>query len=69
VIVNQVGQTGLVFPVLLGAGEQLAAPLRVTGFGRPVWILFIDVGTEAHKHFAAFFDSIAACWMHTEQCG
>lgn len=59
-------ETGLIFPVVLGAGEQLRAPLRMTGFGRPVWILFVDIGTEAREHFAAFFDSIAACWMHAD---
>ena len=59
-------ETGLIFPVVLGAGEQLRAPLRMTGFGRPVWILFVDIGTEAREHFAAFFDSITACWMHAE---
>ena len=56
--------TGLVFPVILGVGEQLPAPLRVVGFGRPVWILFVDVGTKARENFSAFFDSISSCWTH-----
>lgn len=59
-------ETGLVFPVVLGVGEHLPGPLRVTGFGRPVWVLFVDVGTKAHAHFPAFFHSIDACWTHTE---
>lgn len=59
-------ETGLVFPVILGVGEPLPGPLRVTGFGSPVWVLFVDVGTEAREHFPAFFDSIAACWTHAE---
>ena len=58
-------ETGLVFPVVLDVGEHLPAPLRVTGFGRPVWVLFVDVGTKAHAHFPAFFDSINVCWTHT----
>lgn len=51
------------FPVVLGEGEELPTALRVTGFGRPVWVLFVDVGTAAREHFAAFFDSITACWI------
>ncbi len=50
--------TGLVYPVALGDEDELPAPMRITGFGRPVWILFLDVGYRAQHRFAGFFDAV-----------
>ena len=54
--------TGLVYPLALGAGDNLPEPMRVTGFGEPVWILFIDVGDCAESRFSEFFAAVSAAW-------
>jgi 5-methylcytosine-specific restriction enzyme subunit McrC len=54
--------TGLVYPVALNADEPLPKPMRVTGFGDPVWILFIDVGRHAQARFPEFFAAVSEAW-------
>ncbi|MBW3537312.1 MAG: McrC family protein [Actinobacteria bacterium] len=54
-------ETGLVYPIALGDGDALPRPMRVTGFGRPVWILFMDVGYGGQRRFGSFFESLESC--------
>jgi 5-methylcytosine-specific restriction enzyme subunit McrC len=54
--------TGLVYPVALAADAPLPAARQVTGFGPPVWILFIDVGIRARSNRDAFFEQVRTAW-------
>lgn len=54
-------ETGLVYPIALGERDALPHPMRVTGFGRPVWILFMDVGYGGQRRFGSFFESLNSC--------
>lgn len=54
--------TGLVYPIVLKAGAQLPKPMTISGFGKPVWILFIDVGVHARTHRSTFFENLAIAW-------
>lgn len=44
----------LVYPISLRSGEPLPAPYEVRGFGSPIYICFIDVGTNARSNLAPF---------------
>ena len=45
----------LVYPVVLGPGEQLPRAYRVTGFNQEVLVLFLDTGREARMRVADFY--------------
>lgn len=49
---------GLLYPTVLAKGDSLPAPLRVDGFGEPVWLLFVDVGPHAISHLPGFLDTV-----------
>ncbi len=44
----------LVYPITLHPGESLPAPYQVRGFGEPIYICFIDVGSNARSNLAPF---------------
>lgn len=45
---------GLLYPTVLAEGDSLPAPLRVDGFGEPVWLLFVDIGPRAASNLRSF---------------
>ena len=45
---------GLVYPVVLGAGEPLPYPYRIKGFTEDVLVLFLDVGAAARDNILSF---------------
>jgi 5-methylcytosine-specific restriction enzyme subunit McrC len=51
---------GLVFPVALEEGRPLPQPYRVGGFGRPVHLLFCDVGPAAERNLPQFLEALRA---------
>lgn len=62
------GSTGaLLFPVVLAAGDQLPAPCRITGFGDPVWLVFVDIGRQAALNLPAFLATLASLSKGTLQ--
>lgn len=46
--------SALLYPLVLADGDDLPSPLRVLGFGEPVWLLFIDVGKQAARNLPRF---------------
>lgn len=50
---------GLVYPVIVKAGDSLPDPYVVEGLGAPVWLTFVDVGPQARVHVAPFVETIA----------
>lgn len=49
---------GLLYPTVLAPGDRLPEPLRVDGFGDPVWLLFVDVGPRAGANLPQFTDML-----------
>ncbi|WP_280214766.1 5-methylcytosine restriction system specificity protein McrC [Nocardia cyriacigeorgica] len=47
-------ETGLVYPVCLPHEEPTPKPMRIHGFGKPVVLLFMDIGPHARKNNHAF---------------
>lgn len=48
----------LLYPIVLAAAEPLPEPCRITGFGEPVWLFFIDVGPHAAVTLDAFVSTV-----------
>lgn len=44
----------LAYPVVLKQGEDLPAPYEVRGFGAPVYLIFMDVGSNARTNLPSF---------------
>lgn len=51
-------EIGLIYPVALNSSEKLPPPHRVEGFANNVWLLFIDIGSDARAHLDGFRRSI-----------
>ena len=51
---------GLVYPVVLGAGEPLPYPYRIKGFTEDVLVLFLDVGAAARDNILSFYERLRA---------
>lgn len=49
---------GLLYPTVLAPGDALPAPLRVDGFGAPVWLLFVDIGPRAGANLPGFLHGL-----------
>lgn len=49
---------GLLYPTVLAPGDRLPEPLRVDGFGEPVWLLFVDVGPRAGANLPQFIEML-----------
>lgn len=58
----------LLYPVVLAAEESLPAPMKVTGFGAPVTLLFIDIGRNAAANLPEFF-AILHDWIAESSLG
>ena len=48
----------LLYPLVLAPGDPLPAPLEVHGFGNPVILLFIDIGSNARANAPSFLATI-----------
>lgn len=48
----------LLYPTVLAHGDELPRPLRVDGFGKPIWMVFIDIGPHASSNLTQFVDAI-----------
>lgn len=48
----------LLYPIVLSEGDTLPEPLRVEGFGDPVWLMFVDIGRHAAKNLRTFVEGM-----------
>lgn len=48
----------LLYPTVLAQGDELPRPLQVDGFGKPIWMVFVDIGPNASANLTQFVDAI-----------
>lgn len=53
-------QLGLIYPVVLQAGEQLPEPYLIRGFAQPIHVFFVDIGRSAAANVAVFRNKVRA---------
>jgi 5-methylcytosine-specific restriction endonuclease McrBC regulatory subunit McrC len=54
-------QLGLVYPIVLSAGQVLPKPHVIRGFSHPIRVHFVDIGPSAAANVNVFRDQLRLC--------